>query len=159
MNPIKLFPNLQPCQMQRYSLIFPRAICFFSLIISPFWTAIFLFTNSGSKAAVPEQQAAHPAFPQDNQLGQQLNHTLLVKKLEKIESSIKQNAQLVSLQDAISLGLRNNPDLLIAFRTIQQYEWELIAAQRKWYPTISSTSIPPFRLQVSQHFSVTNGEQ
>ena len=130
--------------MQRYSLIFPRAICFFSLLISPFWNAIFLFTISGSKAAVPEQQAAHPSFPQDNQLGQQLNHTLLVKKLEKIESSIKQNAQLVSLQDAISLGLRNNPNLLIAFRTIQQYEWELIAAQRKWYPTISSTSIPTF---------------
>ena len=53
-------------------------------------------------------------------------------------------ARPVSLQEAISHGIRANPQLLEAFSTIQQYEWQLIAAQRQWYPTLQLTNGTPF---------------
>ena len=51
---------------------------------------------------------------------------------------------LISLEEAIELGLRNNPDLVAAFRAIQRYEWQLIAVQRQWYPTLELSNGAPF---------------
>ncbi|QEY31253.1 TolC family protein [Synechococcus sp. RSCCF101] len=50
----------------------------------------------------------------------------------------------LSLSEAIRLGLENNPRLLEAFSTIQQFEWQLIAAQRQWYPTLQLSNGVPF---------------
>lgn len=61
----------------------------------------------------------------------------LVNQLKRLQDQIKNNSKPISLSEAIKLGLQNNPKLAEAFGTIQQYEWELIAAQRQWYPTLN----------------------
>lgn len=68
----------------------------------------------------------------------------LVLELEQLESQISAHAKAVSLEDAISQGLEANPQLLQAFNVIQQYEWQLIAAQRLWYPTLKLINGTPF---------------
>lgn len=69
---------------------------------------------------------------------------ILVKELARLEAQIKDHAKLVTLEEAISTGIRANPQLLQAFSAIQQYEWQLIAAQRQWYPTVQVSNGLPF---------------
>lgn len=68
----------------------------------------------------------------------------LVKELARLEAQITKQAKFVTLEEAISTGIRANPQLLQAFSTIQQYEWQLIAAQRQWYPTVQLSNGTPF---------------
>ena len=68
----------------------------------------------------------------------------LVDKLQQLRARVDASSRKVSLEEAIELGLRNNPDLVSAFRTIQDYEWQLIAAQRQWYPTLELSNGSPF---------------
>ena len=76
--------------------------------------------------------------------GETADPALLVKELTGLETQIAANAKPVSLQEAISAGIRANPQLLQAFNAIQQYEWQLIAAQRQWYPTLQLINGTPF---------------
>lgn len=69
---------------------------------------------------------------------------LLLAELTRLEAQIAEHAQPVSLQNAISIGISGNPQLLQAFNVIQQYEWQLIAAQRQWYPTLQLSNGTPF---------------
>ena len=69
---------------------------------------------------------------------------ILVKELARLEAQIKDHAKLVTLEEAISTGIRANPQLLQAFGAIQQYEWQLIAAQRQWFPTVQVNNGLPF---------------
>ena len=41
-------------------------------------------------------------------------------------------------------GIRVYPQLLQAFSAIKQYEWQLIAAQRQWYPPLQLINGTPF---------------
>ena len=68
----------------------------------------------------------------------------LVEQIKTLQDEIKTNARLVSLSDAIKLGLRNNPELASSFRNIQQFEWQLISAQRRWYPALQLANGTPF---------------
>ena len=68
----------------------------------------------------------------------------LVKELTLLESQLVRSAKPIKLEDAITTGLRANPELKAAFSTIQQYEWQLIAAQRQWYPTLQLNNGSPF---------------
>lgn len=68
----------------------------------------------------------------------------LVKELARLEAQITEAAKPVTLDEAIATGLRANPELLQAFSAIQQYEWQLIAAQRQWYPTLQLSNGTPF---------------
>jgi len=70
--------------------------------------------------------------------------TVLLGELARFEAQIATHARPVSLQEAISMGIRANPKLLQAFSSIQQYEWQLIAAQRQWYPTLQLINGTPF---------------
>ena len=69
---------------------------------------------------------------------------ILVKELARLEAQITNQAKPVTLDEAISTGISTNPQLLQAFSAIQQYEWQLIAAQRQWYPTIQLSNGTPF---------------
>jgi len=69
---------------------------------------------------------------------------LLVGELARLEAQIGAQARPLSLQEAISSGIRANPQLLQAFSAIQQYEWQLIAAQRQWYPSLQLINGTPF---------------
>ena len=68
----------------------------------------------------------------------------LVEQLEQLQNEIKQQSRPVSLEEAVSIGLTSNPQLQQAFNTIQQYEWQLISAQRQWYPTLQLNNGIPF---------------
>jgi len=68
----------------------------------------------------------------------------LVRQLKQLQDQIKAKSRPVSLSEAIKLGLQNNPQLASSFSTIQQFEWQLIAAQRRWYPTLQLTNGTPF---------------
>ena len=68
----------------------------------------------------------------------------LVAKLQQLRARVDASSKKVSLEEAIALGLRHNPALVAAFRTIQQYEWQLIAAQRQWYPKLELSNGAPF---------------
>ena len=79
--------------------------------------------------------------------GQQISEVdsdQLVKKLEQLQSDVKLNSISVSIEDAIALGIKNNPELEIAFQEIQSLEWQLISAKRKWYPTLDLNGGQPF---------------
>jgi len=86
--------------------------------------------------------------------------TLLVKELAQLEAQINKQAKYVTLEEAISTGIRANPQLLQAFGAIQQYEWQLIAAQRQWYPTVQLSNGTPFAgmqwSSFSQNYSSTS---
>lgn len=69
---------------------------------------------------------------------------VLVKELARLEAQITEAAKPVSLDEAIATGIRSNPELLQTFSSIQQYEWQLIAAQRQWYPTLQLNNGTPF---------------
>lgn len=68
----------------------------------------------------------------------------LVAELNRLQSQIQAEAQLFSLERAIAIGLERNPSLLQTFSTVQQFEWQLIAAQRRWYPTLQLQNGSPF---------------
>jgi len=68
----------------------------------------------------------------------------LVNQLKTLQDQIKANSRPISLTEAIKLGLQHNPELASSFSTIQQFEWQLIAAQRSWYPTLELINGIPF---------------
>ncbi|MEA5475968.1 TolC family protein [Synechococcus sp. CCY9201] len=70
--------------------------------------------------------------------------TPLVQLLDDLEAELQANARPLKLEEAVSLGIANNPKLLDAFSSIQQYEWQLIAAQRRWYPSLQLANGTPF---------------
>lgn len=69
------------------------------------------------------------SLAQRNPLAKEQKADALVDRLQQLRARVDASSRNVSLEEAIELGLRNNPDLVAAFRTIQQYEWQLIAAQ------------------------------
>ena len=84
------------------------------------------------------------SLAQRNPLAKEQKADALVDRLQQLRARVDASSRNVSLEEAIELGLRNNPDLVAAFRTIQQYEWQLIAAQRQWYPTLELSNGAPF---------------
>ncbi len=95
-----------------------------------------------------------PAAPGFGQMTpQHANPVELVQELSRLEAKIQEKAKPVSLEEAIAQGIRANPTLQQAFATIQQYEWQIIAAQRQWYPTIQLTNGTPFAGVQWQSFS------
>ena len=69
---------------------------------------------------------------------------LIYRDLISMEESIRSKAQPMSLNDAIIFGIQNNPQLKQSFFVIQQYEWDFIAAQRQWFPTLAMSNGSPF---------------
>ena len=98
-----------------------------------------LFTGFG----MPLVAEPYP-LAQRNPLAKEQKPDALVDKLQQLRARVDASSQKVSLEEAIELGLRHNPDLVAAFRAIQQYEWQLIAAQRQWYPKLELSNGAPF---------------
>ena len=87
--------------------------------------------NLGREVSQDLQQGTLTAEQQADQL---------LARLNAMQKSVDQSARKLSLDEAIALGIRNNPELVSAFRAIQDYEWQLIAAQRQWYPNFEITN-------------------
>jgi outer membrane protein TolC len=68
----------------------------------------------------------------------------LYNELIRLQEVISQKSISVSLDEAVVIGIKNNPKLREAFSVIQQFEWQLIAAQRKWLPELAMNNGTPF---------------
>ena len=106
-------------------------------------------------AAFPPSRASERASRQAHEEGalMQADPARLVRELSTLDAQIQQHARPVSLDQAVAQGIRANPQLQQAFASIQQYEWQLIAAQRQWYPTLQLTNGTPFAGVQWQTFS------
>lgn len=92
--------------------------------------------------------AESPQFSQEVLNAEQKADHLL-SRLNRMQHKVENTARKLTLDEAIELGIRNNPSLVSAFRSIQDYEWQLIAAQRQWYPTLEiSNGYPTIGLDV-----------
>ena len=68
----------------------------------------------------------------------------IFSELNQLQEQINSKARPIGLAAAVTTGLKNNPKLLNTYSTIQQFEWELIAAKRQWYPTLQLQNGNPF---------------
>jgi len=66
----------------------------------------------------------------------------LEEQLKTLQSSLRQRATSVELQQTMEAGLLNNPELAAAYAQIQGQQWNLIAVRRQWYPTARAGTIP-----------------
>jgi hypothetical protein len=55
----------------------------------------------------------------------------LLERLKLYRDGLEKSARLLTLDDAIALGLRNNPSLREADAGIQESDWSLVAIQRE----------------------------
>ncbi len=127
----------------RSNLIFrllPYGMSLSKLFIGSLWLFMSLFAINSSTAKTHFHKQGLEEAQQDNQLEQIPNAEILVKELKGLQLKINTNAKPLSMQEAIALGIRNNPEILQAFRLIQEYEWQLIAAKRQWYPSLNASS-------------------
>ncbi len=85
--------------------------------------------------------ASSASIPQQNL---DINSDQLINKLEQLQADVKKKSIAISLEEAIRLGVKYNPTLEIAFEEIQELEWQLIRAKRKWYPTFKVDGGSPF---------------
>lgn len=90
----------------------------------------------------PVNRLSHPS--RDGVATSVLDPAELVRELVQMQQDISRRARPVTMQEAVNLSLQNNPQLTATFSTIQKFEWQLIAAQRQWYPTAQLNNGSPF---------------
>ena len=105
----------------------PALVLLFGLLVMPVTTPIH------ASAQVNETRIQIPD-----------DHEDLLHELSALESEIQERARSVSIDEAVAQGIRANPQLQEAFAAIQQFEWQLIAVQRQWYPSLLLTNGTPF---------------
>ena len=66
------------------------------------------------------------------------------RELLKLKKFMQENGIKMTLDKAIQRGIEKNPRLEETFDSIQQFEWQLIAAKRRWYPNLSLSNGTPF---------------
>ena len=113
---------------------FGGVVCLLSMGC-PFLSTYAQVAESGSTGRTNSVGAVSQVSGQETLSTEQQADQLLAR-LTALRQKIDQSARKISLDEAIALGIRNNPELVSAFRSIQEYEWQLIAAQRQWYPTL-----------------------
>jgi outer membrane protein TolC len=77
----------------------------------------------------------------------------LMAQLRSIQSAMQGKVLTVSLRDALSRGLAASPQLAVSYRSIQQQQWQLIAARRDWYPNLSVSARPLWGYQYNTTIS------
>jgi outer membrane protein TolC len=67
--------------------------------------------------------------------------SILEAELTALQQKLRARARPTSLSEAIEVGLLSSPQLAIAYAQIQGQQWNLIAVQRQWLPTLNASSI------------------
>lgn len=67
----------------------------------------------------------------------------LIQRLRLYRDGLEKSARRLSLDDAIAIGLRDNPSLREAHAAIQESDWALVAIQREWWPSLRGGSSAP----------------
>ena len=65
-------------------------------------------------------------------------------QLLELKRYVKEKGKRISLEEAIKIGVGRNPKLKVAFAEIQDFEWQVIAAKRRWYPQLRLNNGTPF---------------
>ena len=88
---------------------------------------------------------AHSSYLLDGFQARQVQPVREVAKLESdlsiLQKSLADRSRVTDLKEAMQIGLLKNPQLAAAYAQIQGQQWNLIAVQRQWLPTLSSSSI------------------
>ena len=106
----------------------------------------------GPQATLVAQAPRSASVPQLLQPVSYVSHATakdLTIQLRTIQATLAGRINRLSLQDAINQGLKASPQLAVTYRSIQQQQWQLIAARRDWYPTLSLTAQPLWGYQSS----------
>ena len=81
--------------------------------------------------------ALDKVFDQHLSTPDRLSDDQILSKLNKIRSSFFVEAQKMSLQDCLLIGLRQNVQLVSAYESIKQYQYQKLATQLQNLPTLS----------------------
>ena len=82
-----------------------------------------------------------------------------LQEIRELQERFKAGSKnLLSFEEAVEIGIANNPTLSIAEARIEGKFWELTGNRRQWYPTIAfETSNPVFgRYNSTSNFSQYN---
>ncbi|MEB3361254.1 MAG: TolC family protein, partial [Synechococcaceae cyanobacterium] len=85
-----------------------------------------------------------------------LQYRNLLQRLRLYRDGLQKSARRLSLDEAIAIGLRDNPGLREANEAIQESDWTLVAIQREWWPSLKGGSNAPGVLGWT---SATNSER
>lgn len=77
----------------------------------------------------------------------------LTTQLNAIQAGLQGKVRNLTLQEAINQGLAASPQLAVSYRSIQQQQWQLIAARRDWYPNLSLSARPLWGYQFNSTIS------
>ena len=83
-------------------------------------------------------------------------HRNLLQRLRLYRDGLEKSALRLKLDEAIAIGLRENPSLREAHAAIQESDWTLVAIQREWWPSLRGGSNSPGILGWT---STTNSER
>lgn len=72
------------------------------------------------------------------------------------EEQLLELARWLSLEEAIQTALANNPELAAAYSAIEGQRWSVIAARRRWYPSISISPSRQSSLQLEEKTTTSN---
>lgn len=61
---------------------------------------------------------------------------LVFEEINLREQQLLEQARWLMLDEAIEIALANNPDLAAAYSAIEGQRWSVIAARRRWYPSL-----------------------
>ena len=109
--------------------------------LSPILAILATLGYIGAEITSPVQSS----FRLDGIPARQVQPVNAVAKLESELSALQQTladrSRVTDLKEAMQVGLLNNPQLAAAYAQIQGQQWNLIAVQRQWLPTLNASSI------------------
>lgn len=78
----------------------------------------------------------------------------LFNQLQDLENLLIERARRLTLQEVLTLGLKANPQLAAAYARVQGEQWSVVAARRRWSPSLSANA--PWPGLVAQENRIAN---
>lgn len=103
--------------------------------IQPFSTVL---AAEARQDQLPLNSELIPILPEDSDWSARE----LQLQLNQLKSYASQPKVAFGLQQALDRAIHASPQLAIAYRSIQEQQWELIAARRRWYPQLMLSAQP-----------------
>ena len=87
--------------------------------------------------------AVAPGSAYSSQAGPDFQYRELLQRLRLYRDGLEKSARRLTLDEAIGIGLRDNPSLREVYAAIQESDWSLVAIQREWWPSLRGGSSAP----------------
>lgn len=109
------------------------------------WLAAACLLILAAAGTIPQAPSVAVAAPtRDAEQGGKLERSeKMLQQLERNKDRYERIASRMSLLEAIQTGLRRNPVLAKGYALIQEGQWQAIAIQREWVPTLAANSGSP----------------